>query len=461
MSSVTQATDFLVKRGAKQVNLYERAGRVPQLRFTYKGEEYRVKLPETAGADDGAGLVPQLRSLLAASLAKPAALAGHLRGFGSGGARLRHVREAAALSRGKLAVASGIDVLILKRLEDEEEALEPTLGEGAIAEIAALCRADPNWLAGRVIVAPPVKPEAAPPMPPTDPALPPLVGERRLIGVRLRQAREQKRSTLAALGKALGISGAVVCNAEAGRSSGVFDRLIETAAALDIDPYWLRTGEGLAPLPPVPTPPTPVKPQPAPSPALDYAAIGARIKEARLRRSRSQVWLGEKLGYSPIPVLNAEKGRPSGAGVFRLLPQIAKALRVDLAWLEGGALAAEETPLPNGKAAPPPSITPPPAPADHSAALHALEQRLDHSEKQSKARHEELRLQLADAMRYIKATHALVAKERLPQAPAKREKSPRRVAAGKRAWATRFAGTAPTKPEIPLAAGAAEPERGE
>jgi DNA-binding XRE family transcriptional regulator len=378
MAYAIQAREFLAGKGAKKVNPYLRGG-IISLRFNYKGEACSLDL-EPGDNDTGAQALPKLREILGA-IDKSKALVPirTTKDTSTAGARLKVAREHVSnMTRARLATeaGNGITVELLKFAEDALLVdLTDTFSIDQIVAMANVCLQDPNWLAGKEIVAPPEPvPEEPEPIPHVAVATADMLvllatpiqpEDYPVIGARIREARTRAtpRISQQTIADLLQVTGVSVGNLEKGKSSTLWAELPTIAEGLGVTVYWLRTGSDVpvvASEPPVPEPPAP-EPADAPIEAsgdepapvspdllakhvagqkirvpdgLDFAGIGGRVRQARQHIRMGQEDLGERIGYVGTTIVNMEKGRKNGA--FAMLPQLGHHLRVSADWLRTG-----------------------------------------------------------------------------------------------------------------------------
>ena len=67
------------------------------------------------------------------------------------------------------------------------------------------------------------------------------------VGIRLKQARDKRKLTMAALGVKAGVGASTINNIEKGKKVPRGDTVELLAIALDVDPAWLLFGTGNKP----------------------------------------------------------------------------------------------------------------------------------------------------------------------------------------------------------------------
>src|SRR5215467_9247640 len=158
-------------------------------------------------------------------------------------------------------------------------------------------------------------------------------------GSRLRFAREEKTLTRPKLEKMTGVPTEKIKWLETTPGTDITDLLTQAEIAslahvCEVAVDWLVIG------PPPLTPEPPMTPEETPPPVdtppteTDYAAIGVRLKQARLVRGWTQGKLAAAIGYGPNSVWMAENGKRNG--LFKQLETLAHILKCDADWLITG-----------------------------------------------------------------------------------------------------------------------------
>lgn len=481
--AASQAIAFLNTIGAKKPNVYFRAGRKPKLTWVLKGKTFGVEL-DLDDTETGTNAIPAIRDIIqkagSDSMAAKtmAAMIGH--DYSLGGVRLKYLREEATLKRQTLSHTTGIDIHVLKDMEEAQTPnLEDRLTVDDIVAIAKACNADPNWLAGREIVEPPIPIFGDAPedgdddidesVAPEPIAIPVMAEERAAIGARIKIARRNADLSQVAFGSMLDVSGVTISLLENGNPSRLWSELSEVAANLNTTEKWLRYGSETSD--PAAGDIAHDAPPPPASPAgngIDYAGIGERLKLAREAIGMSQADLADTAGVPTNIVGYAEKGQTTVLSV--MLDEIAEYLFTTEEWLDTGLgdppvgvvmpgtnsavkppilLKAGQTRVTETLQRPvqrqyresaPMAASKPQAPVAASTvpietlkALQAhLDKRLDTMADMARLRHEEMRSAIDEQTRLIKEVFRLL--KQPPVEPVKKAKNPKRVEAGQRRW---------------------------